>query len=109
MFFISKTNKHIRITDLTLYRNTNIINLSKRNNLKVFKMEMTISFDGVLLNIVLEDTASQKNVFGYTSIGESIAFALGSTVERIMGDKNHPDFMKFIKARNIVISDVWGW
>ena len=72
-------------------------------------MEMTISFDGVLLNIVLEDTASQKNVFGYTSIGESIAFAIGSTVERIMGDKNHPDFMKFIKARNIVISDVWGW
>lgn len=72
-------------------------------------MEMTISFDGVLLNIVLEDTASQKNVFGYESIGESIASALGSSLESIVSDKDHPDFMKFIKARNIVISDVWGW
>ena len=94
----------------TYFRITNIIASSKQNIGKVFKMEMTISFDGILLQLVLEDTATQKNVFGYQSISESVALALGSSIDEIMDkSSNHPDFMLFIKVRNIVVSDIWGW
>lgn len=73
-------------------------------------MEMTISFDGLLLQLALEEVAFQKNVFGYQSISESVASALGSSIEEIMeADSNHPDFMAFIRARNIIVRDVWGW
>lgn len=72
-------------------------------------MEITLSFDGIKIELFLEELAKQKNVFGYRSIGDSVASALGFTFEDIMGNKNHPDFQRFIKARNIIVSDIWGW
>lgn len=73
-------------------------------------MEVTINLIGLKLEVVLEESAKQKNVFGYNSISNSIAIALGTTVDQIMCENSdHPDFYNFIKARNIIISDIWGW
>lgn len=73
-------------------------------------MELTINLIGLKLEVVLEETAKQKNVFGYDSISKSVALALGSTVEEIMCENSdHPNFYNFIKARNVIVSDIWGW
>lgn len=72
-------------------------------------MKIKLEFDGIELVLVLEELAKQKNVFGYRSICDSVAKGLNSTVDEIMGNKVHPDFDLFIKARNAVISEVWGW
>lgn len=72
-------------------------------------MEMEITVDGVEFYIVLEDDAQQKNAIGYLSISETVANKFGFSADSISENASNDVFMQYIKVRNIVISDLWGW